>query len=76
MPKDVEAHFLRGSWRFKALTERAKEAMGADMGGPWQMASSVFWQDVPDSKYHAIVARLKELKLQLEDDDEQKPWEF
>lgn len=77
MAKDVEKLLHRGTWRFKALTAKAREAMGADLGGPWQMAADVFWQGVDESRYPAIIDKLRGMGLQLDDDPPEVPqWEF
>ena len=60
---DVTYHQTKQGWVFKAMTAKAKEAMGTDMGGPWRMAADVFWQGVPPERFEATIAKLQGLGL-------------
>lgn len=66
--RDVEYLEVKGHFNFKALTERAKEAMGREIGGPWKMAADVFFMHVPADKFESIVRRLNSMGLQTEPD--------
>lgn len=66
--RDVEYLEVKGHFNFKALTERAKEAMGKKIGGPWQMAAEVFFMHVPPEKFDSVVAGLHAQGLQTEPD--------
>lgn len=66
--RDVEYLEVKGHFNFKALTERAKEKMGREIGGPWHMAADVFFMHVPAEKFEATVKRLQGMGLQTEAD--------
>ena len=71
MPKDVEMLFYNGTWRIKAITDRAKEAMGKEICGAWPMARDVYWQSIDDSKLPSVISKLKALGLTTEDNDDE-----
>lgn len=60
---DVAFHQTPQGWSFKALTPKAREAMGSAMGGPWRLAVEVFWQAVPPEKFASTVERLTSMGL-------------
>jgi len=62
---DVAYARNRQGWSFKALNDKAKKAMGEDMGGPWQMAADVFWSAVSDDRFNSTVARLRSFGLEV-----------
>jgi hypothetical protein len=66
--RDVEYLAVKGHYNFKALTERAKEKMGAEIGGPWRLAAEVFFMHVPADKFESTVTRLNGMGLQTEPD--------
>lgn len=68
MPRDVEYLQVKGHYNFKALTERAKECMGKEIGGPWRMAADVFFMHVPADKFDGMIKRLRGMGLQTEPD--------
>ena len=76
MPKDIEILEHNGTIRVKALTDLARQKMGTDMGGPWQMASEVFWVRIDPSRLSVILGKLKAMGLQTEDDQDAEPWAF
>lgn len=66
--RDVEYLRIKDHFNFKALTERAKAAMGREIGGPWKMAADVFFMHVPADKFESTVKRLNGMGLQTEPD--------
>lgn len=65
MARDVECLAHKGRFNFKALTDKAREAMGQDMmmGDTWKLAADVFWYGVPPSRFDAIIAKLHAMGL-------------
>lgn len=59
MARDVEWIAHKGRFNFKALTDKAREVMGKDMGGPWQMAADVFFYGVTPEKFEQVIGRLR-----------------
>lgn len=72
--RDVEWVAHKGKFNFKALTPRAREVMGSEVGGPWQMAAEVFFYGVAPDRLEATIARLKAAGLKTDEDnlDEQQ----
>lgn len=64
--RDVEWVKHKGKFNFKALTPKAREAMGSDMGGPWKMASDVFFYGVLPDRFDAVLHKLKMMGLQTD----------
>lgn len=77
MARDVEWHLLekdgRKFYNLKAMTDRARTFMCADMvGSPWELAKDVFWMHVEPEKFPGLIARLNAAGLRTEDDYEQR----
>ena len=68
--RDVEWLQHKGRFNFKALTNKARKAMGGDMGGPWQMAADVFFYGVTPDKFDQTIKRLRAMGLQTDPDQE------
>lgn len=67
--QDVEALFHKGTWRLKAITEKARVEMGQQIGGPWQMAAEVFMANITPDKLDVVLSRLRDAGLQTEPDN-------
>jgi hypothetical protein len=66
--RDVEYLSVKGRFNLKALTPRAREVFGLEMGGPWQMASEIFMYGISPDKLDQTLARLRASGLQTEAD--------
>jgi hypothetical protein len=66
--RDVDYALHKGRYNLKALTPKAMEVMGADMGGPWQMASEIFYMKVSEDSLASTLAQLRSKGLQTEPD--------
>lgn len=76
MPKqimrDVEWLEIKGKFNFKALTDKARAAMGAEIGGPWQMAADVFFYGVAPDKFDSTIKRLQLMGLNTDEEPKEQ----
>lgn len=70
--RDVEWISHKGRFNFKALTDKARQVMGAEMGGPWQMAADVFFYGVTADKFEQVIGRLKANGLNTDEEPKEK----
>lgn len=68
MARDVEWLKVKGKFNFKALTDKARAAMGAEMGGPWKLAADVFFCGVHPDKFDATIQRLQAMGLRTDEE--------
>jgi hypothetical protein len=68
---DVAYHGTRQGWSIKALTDKAREFMGTDMGAPIELAlaAEVFWSCIKEEKLDALLEKLRDLGLDVPDRD-------
>lgn len=66
--RDVEWIQHKGRFNFKALTDKAREAMGKDMGGPWQMAADVFFYGVTPDALDGMIKKLRAMGLNTDEE--------
>jgi len=64
---DVAYARNRQGYAFKALTDKARRAMGEFLGGPWQIAAEVYWSEVSDDRLEGTIARLRSMGLRVEE---------
>jgi len=64
---DVAYARNRQGYVFKALTDKAKRAMGEFLGGPWQIAAGVYWSEVSDDRLEGAISRLRSMNLRVEE---------
>lgn len=69
--RDVEYALHKGRYNLKALTPRAMEIMGRDIGGPWRMAAEIFFMKVEEDCLASTLAMLRSKGLQTEPDPPQ-----
>lgn len=63
MPRDVEWLQHKGKFNFKALTDKARAAMGGEIGGPWKLAADVFFYGVAPDDFDKTIKRLRAMGL-------------
>lgn len=63
MARDVEWLQHKGRFNFKALTDKARQAMGEEIGGPWKMAADVFFYGVAPDDFDKTIKRLRAMGL-------------
>lgn len=68
VPRDVEWLQHKGRFNFVALTPKAREIMGLEIGGPWQMASAIFFYGVTPDKFDQTIKRLRAMGLNTDEE--------